>query len=58
MNDWTDEYFEAHLALLKTLAAIPAPSHHEDERAAFIKDWLDFYVISAMRRVLFGIYIF
>ena len=41
MNDWTDEYFEAHLALLKTLAAIPAPSHHEDERAAFIKDWLD-----------------
>ena len=28
------------LELLKTLAAIPAPSHSEDERAAFIADWL------------------
>jgi acetylornithine deacetylase/succinyl-diaminopimelate desuccinylase-like protein len=28
------------LELLKTLAKIPAPSNHEEKRAAFIKDWL------------------
>ena len=27
------------LALLRTLCAIPAPSHHEEKRAAFIRDW-------------------
>ena len=25
--------------LIKALCAIPAPSHHEQKRAAFIKDW-------------------
>ena len=27
--------------LLKTMCAIPAPSHHEERRAAFIKDWFE-----------------
>lgn len=27
------------LALIKTLCAIPAPSHHEERRAAFVCDW-------------------
>ena len=25
--------------LIRTLCAIPAPSHHEERRAAFIRDW-------------------
>lgn len=41
MERWIEENWDAHFALLKTLAAIPAPSHQEDERAAFIKNWLD-----------------
>lgn len=40
MQQWVDENFDAHLALLKTLAAIPAPSHHEEKRAGFIHNWL------------------
>ena len=36
MKDWINARFEEHLALLKTLAAIPAPSHREDRRADFI----------------------
>lgn len=27
------------VALIKTLCAIPAPSHHEEQRAAFVRDW-------------------
>lgn len=27
------------IALLETLGKIPAPSHHEDQRAAFCRDW-------------------
>ena len=27
------------VALIRTLCAIPAPSHHEERRAAFIRDW-------------------
>jgi len=27
------------VALIKALCAIPAPSHHEERRAAFIRDW-------------------
>ena len=38
---WCEMQFPEHVELLKTLAAIPAPSHHEDERAAFIKCWLE-----------------
>ena len=37
---WCDTQFPAHLSLLKELAAIPAPSHQEDQRAIFIRDWL------------------
>ena len=27
--------------LIRTLCAIPAPSHHEERRAAFIRDWFE-----------------
>lgn len=30
---------DEQLSLLKTLGAIPAPSHQEDMRAAFVRDW-------------------
>lgn len=29
------------VALIKELCAIPAPSHHEERRAAFVKDWFE-----------------
>ena len=29
------------LALIKALCAIPAPSHHEERRAAYIKEWFE-----------------
>lgn len=29
------------LELLRSLAQIPAPSHHEELRASFVRDWLD-----------------
>lgn len=29
------------LALIRELCAIPAPSHHEERRAAFVKDWFE-----------------
>ena len=39
------KYFEAEfsetLGLLKTMTLIPAPSHFEDERAEFVKGWLE-----------------
>ncbi len=37
---WCTAQFPEHLSLLKTLAAIPAPSHQEDLRSAFIQNWL------------------
>lgn len=40
-----ESFLDAELAkakeLLKTLTLIPAPSHHEDEKAAFVKKWLE-----------------
>ena len=39
-KDWIDEHFEEHLNLLKTLAAIPAPSHKEDKRVRFLTELL------------------
>ena len=36
VREHTDELF----ALLRRLCAIPAPSHHEEQRAQFCKDWL------------------
>ena len=39
------DYVEAHreeaFQLLIELAQIPAPSNHEEKRAAFCKDWLE-----------------
>ena len=40
LYSWCEEQFESHVSLLKTLAAIPAPSHAEEKRVAFIHDWL------------------
>ncbi|MBO7170213.1 MAG: M20/M25/M40 family metallo-hydrolase [Clostridia bacterium] len=41
VTDFLDnELAETH-RLLKELTLIPAPSHHEDERAAYIKKWLE-----------------
>lgn len=39
--DWCEAHAHEQLELLKTLAAIPSPSHHEEKRAAFIKNWLE-----------------
>ena len=58
MQHWIDDNFDAHLALLKTLAAIPAPSHHEGKRAGFIHNWLvgagadDAYIDNALNVIL------
>ena len=40
MKKWIETHFEEQLELLKTLAAIPAPSGEEDRRVEFIVDWL------------------
>ena len=37
---WCEAQFPEHLELLKSLAIIPAPSHHEDQRAEYIRNWL------------------
>ena len=39
--DFLTGHQEEHLQLLTTLARIPAPSGHEEKRAAFCKDWLE-----------------
>ena len=41
MINWCEQQKDRQLALLKTLAAIPAPSHQEDKRVAFLKGWLE-----------------
>ena len=38
---WCDQHNAETLDLLRTLGRIPAPSHHEEKRAAFVKDWLE-----------------
>lgn len=38
--NWCESHAREQLDLLKELAAIPAPSHHEEKRAAFIAAWL------------------
>ena len=40
MKAWIEARFAEYFELLKTLAAIPAPSHEEDERVSFILSWL------------------
>lgn len=37
---YAHECAEEELALLRRLAVIPAPSHHEERRAEFIREWL------------------
>ncbi len=41
MKKWIEEHAAEQLELLKTISVIPAPSHHEELRAAFLKDWLE-----------------
>ena len=41
MITWCEQQKDRQLALLKELAAIPAPSHQEDKRVDFIKGWLE-----------------
>ncbi|MBQ1258010.1 MAG: M20/M25/M40 family metallo-hydrolase [Clostridia bacterium] len=36
---WIQEHLSETEELLKTLGKIPAPSHHEEKRAEFIKSW-------------------
>ncbi len=38
-NKWVLEHTKEAESLLKTLGKIPAPSHHEEKRAHFIRDW-------------------
>lgn len=39
-QEFTEAYYEETIALLKELAAIPAPPGREEQRAAFIREWL------------------
>ena len=41
MESYLDRIFPAYTELIKTLTKIPAPSHKEQKKAAYIKDWLD-----------------
>ncbi len=55
---WSLNHKDEQLELLKELAAIPAPSHKETQRVAFIRKWLeqlgaeDVYVDKALNVVL------
>lgn len=40
-ESYAREHFEELLDLVKSLCQIPAPSHFEDRRAAFCKEWLE-----------------
>ncbi len=39
LKQYVDEHFDEAIELLKTLGRIPAPSHCEDMRAQFCRDW-------------------
>ncbi|MBR5231170.1 MAG: M20/M25/M40 family metallo-hydrolase [Clostridia bacterium] len=39
--DWCERHAQEAIALLKDLGKIPAPSHHEEKRAEFVKNWLE-----------------
>ena len=45
LNEEVLQYIEKHweegYELLLTLAQIPAPSHHEEKRVEFCKNWLE-----------------
>ena len=38
---WCEDHEAENLDLLRTLGKIPAPSHKEEKRAAFVKNWLE-----------------
>ena len=40
LEQYAEEHFEETIELLRTIGKIPAPSHMEDQRAAFCRDWL------------------
>ncbi len=40
LSEWCALHESEQAELLRTLCAIPAPSHHEEKRAAFIRQWL------------------
>ena len=40
VRDFSLGHEDEALDLLRTLARIPAPSHHEERRAAFVRDWM------------------
>lgn len=40
LNAYLEQNAQEAVELVRTLCAIPAPSHHEEERAAFCKAWL------------------
>ena len=48
MKEWIEKRFDEHLELLTRLAAVPAPSHREDKRVAFLLKELE---KRAMRRL-------
>jgi acetylornithine deacetylase/succinyl-diaminopimelate desuccinylase-like protein len=39
-RDWADAHVDEEVALLRELGRIPAPTHHEQARACFCRDWL------------------
>ena len=39
IQQYVEQHADELLTLVKTLCAIPAPSHHEEKRAAFCKEW-------------------
>ena len=39
-TNWIEQHKQDHMNLLLTLAQIPAPSNHEEQRAEFVKNWL------------------
>ena len=39
--DYIHSHVEENINLLSELGRIPAPSHQEDKRAAFVKSWLE-----------------
>ena len=42
-KEWMQAHFDEMIADLKELAVIPAPSHHEELRAEWVKNWLAKY---------------
>ena len=55
---WLEQHREEYLNDLKELAQIPAPSHFEDQRAAWVKAWLEHHgatgvIIDEAKNVVF-----